>query len=321
MQLKDKVLHELLLARGEYRSGSSLARSFGVSRTAVWKAIEQLKSEGCDIKAVTNRGYLLQNSPDLFSAGYLRELVSDCATDWQPQYIPELDSTNNRLKELAAQGTPTGTVIVAGRQTAGRGRLGKQFHSPEGGLYFSVLLRPTLPLSDMMAVTACTAAAVYAALEENGIETQIKWVNDLFLNGRKICGILSEGSFNAELLSMEYLIIGIGINLTSDPQLPEELRPIITDIASETGIRLGRCELTAAILHHLERFIAELPQRTYLPVYAGHSCTLGHHVEVRAERGLCQALAVDFAEDAGLIVEHPDGTRETIRTGTARIID
>ena len=321
MQLKDNILHELLHSAGEYRSGAALAKTFGCSRTAVWKAIEQLKADGCEIHAATNRGYQLVRVPDLLIPSYLKSLLDGCSTDWQPQYIPVIDSTNNRLKELAAQGAPAGTVILSEIQTGGKGRLGKHFHSPKGGLYFSLLLRPELPLTDMMAVTACTASAVYLALSSFGIEAQIKWVNDLFLGGRKICGILSEGAFNAELLSMEYLIIGIGINLTPDPDLPAELRPIVTDIDSETGIRLQRSELAAAILRQLEQLISALPQRTYLPIYKAHSCTLGHHVEFTAAGSLRTALAVDFADDAGLIVEYPDGTRETIRTGTARPID
>ena len=321
MQLKESILHELLQADGGYCSGASLAKAFGCSRTAVWKAIEQLKADGCQINAVTNRGYKLIEAPDILLPAYLKGLLEGCATDWQPQYLPEVDSTNTRLKALAAEGAPAGTVLVAERQTGGKGRLGKSFYSPKGGLYFSLLLRPELPVSDMMAVTACTASAVYLALAEFGIETQIKWVNDLFLNGRKICGILSEGAFNAELLSMDYLIIGIGVNLTPDPDLPDELRPIMTDIRTETGLRLYRSELAAGILRHLEQLITELPQHTYLPIYREHSCTLGHHVAFTVQGEERTALAVDFADDAGLIVAYPEGTRETLRSGTAKPID
>ena len=321
MQLKESILHELLQAGGGYCSGASLAKSFGCSRTAIWKAIEQLKADGCQISAVTNRGYKLIAAPDLLLPAYLKSLLEDCSTDWQPQYLPEVDSTNTRLKALAAEGAPAGTVLLSEHQTGGKGRLGKSFHSPKGGLYFSLLLRPKLPVSDMMAVTACTASAVYLALFDFGIDAQIKWVNDLFLNGRKICGILSEGAFNAELLSMDYLIIGIGINLMPDPDLPSDLHSIVTDIFSEAGIRLYRSELCAAILRHLEQLIAELPQRTYLPIYKEHSCTIGHHVAFTVQEEERTALAVDFADDAGLIVAYPDGTRETIRSGTARPID
>ncbi len=320
MKLKDSVFRELLIANG-YRSGSELAKQFGVSRTAIWKVIEQLKEDGCQIEAISKRGYLLISEPDLFSTGYLQSLTADCRIPWTVQHFSELDSTNNYAKTLASQGAPEGTVIIANHQTAGKGRLGKHFHSPEGGLYMSLILRPSLSLDNMMAVTACTASAIHLALHDFGVTTQIKWVNDLFLNGKKICGILTEGSFNAELLTMDYLVIGAGINLHPDPHLPDELKSIITDIETETGQDIRRTVLTAAILRHLECLLSELPQHTYLPIYTEHSCTLGHHVRVQAAKGTCTALAVGFSDNAGLIVRHEDGTEEVIQTGTAQLLD
>ncbi|MDE5564050.1 MAG: biotin--[acetyl-CoA-carboxylase] ligase [Oscillospiraceae bacterium] len=320
MKLKDSVFHELLIANG-YRSGGDLAKQFGVSRTAIWKVIEQLKEDGCKIEAASKRGYLLVSEPDLFSAGYLQFLTADCRIPWTVQYFHEVDSTNNYAKSLASQGAPEGSVVIADRQTAGKGRLGKQFHSPEGGLYMSLILRPSMSLDNMMAVTACTASAIHLALRDFDITTQIKWVNDLFLNGKKICGILTEGSFNAELLTMDYLVIGAGINLRPDPHLPEELKSVITDIGTETRQGIRRTTLAAAILRHLEQLLEELPQRTYLSVYTENSCTLGHHVRVRAARGECTALAVGFSDNAGLIVRHDDGSEEVIQTGTAQLLD
>lgn len=319
--LKNKVLTELLHANGSYRSGEELAALFGVSRAAIWKAVEQLKEDGCAIEAVRRRGYLLVHAENLFDSLHFEELVADCRTAWNVVHLRETDSTNTYAKNLASEGAASGTVVLADRQTAGKGRLGKQFHSPEGGLYMSVILRPDLPLSDMMAVTACTASAVHQGLQEFGILAQIKWVNDLFLNGRKICGILSEGCFHAELSQMEYLVIGIGVNLRPDSGMPEELRSIVTDLQSESGIVVTRTALMAAILRHLERYIDQISNRTFLDVYSKNSCTLGHYVQVRSQRGDCTALAVGFAEDAALIVEHPDGTQEAIRSGTALIVD
>lgn len=322
MRLRDEVLNALLLAGENFRSGNDLATELGVSRTAIWKAIDQLKAEGADISAVTKRGYRLNAPPDLFSESYFHTLTEGSRIAWEPQYFAEIGSTNNYAKELAAAGAPEGTVVIADKQTAGKGRLGKSFHSPSGGLYMSILLRPTsLPLSDMMAVTACTASAVHQALAEFGIIANIKWVNDLFLNGRKICGILSEGSFNAELYAMDHLIIGIGINLHHDPALPQALRDIVTDLESETGQRIPRFLLCAKILLHLETLMAQLPQRTYLATYTQHSMTIGRMVKVRGAAGECIAKAVGYADDAGLIVEKADGSRETIRTGTAIFVD
>lgn len=321
MQIKEMLLEQLLRAEGKYCSGGELAEQFGVSRTAVWKAIEQLKAEGCAIEAVTNKGYRLTNADDLFDETLFRKYVKDCRMDWNVVHLKETDSTNNYAKKLAAEGAPEGTVVLADRQTAGKGRLGKSFHSPSGGLYMSVILRPRIPLADMMAVTACTAVAVHEALREIGFHTQIKWVNDLFLNGRKICGILTEGSFNAELLAMDHLVIGIGINLRCDPDLPDELRSIVTDLEMESGSRLSRTALFSLILTEMELFLDEIQDRTYLPIYREHSCTLGHRVLVITEQEERIGLAVDFAEDAGLIVEFEDGSREIIRSGTAKIVD
>ena len=320
MSLRDEVLLYLINHRSDDTSGAALAAHFQVSRTTVWKVIEQLKSEGADISAVTKRGYRLQSVPDIYCAPYFAEAVRECRIPWNVQCLPEVTSTNDLAKAQAAAGAPEGTVILADCQTAGKGRLGKQFHSPKGSLYMSLILRPQLPLSDMMAVTACTASAVHQALTESGITAQIKWVNDLFLNGRKICGILSEGSFNAELLQMDFLVIGIGINLRPDPNLPEELRPIITDLLTETGQAVSRFDLAAAILRQLDVFLPGLPLRTYLPVYTEHSMTIGRNVRVQGKDGEVIAKAVGYTEDAGLIVVH-DGVQEVIRTGSAVFAD
>ncbi|MBE6875189.1 MAG: biotin--[acetyl-CoA-carboxylase] ligase [Ruminococcus sp.] len=316
MSLKEKILTELILSKGEYCSGGQLAEKFGVSRTAIWKAIDQLKAQGCEIDAITNKGYLLKKIPDIYNQTYMQMLLE--GTNWQVQHYEELDSTNRLAKELASQGAPDGTVVTADVQTAGRGRMGKSFHSPTGGLYMSVVIHPDLQLSAMMSITACTATAVHEALKKFGIETQIKWVNDLFLNHKKICGILSEGSFNAEMLKMDYLIIGIGINLHPDPHLPEELKPIVTDIETETGKHINKCELTAEILKQMRKYFLEIFDRTYLEVYTENSCTLGHRV--RTDTGL-EGIAESFTEEAGLCIRLDDGAEMLLNTGSAQIID
>lgn len=321
MSLRDEVLGCLLEAGDAYVSGGQMAEKLKVSRTAIWKVMDQLKAEGAEIESTSRLGYRLVSPPDLFHEGQFLSLVKDCSISWKPQYFEEVDSTNNVAKSLAANGAPEGTVIISDHQTAGKGRLGKQFHSPQGGLYFSAILRPKLPLNDMMAVTACAASAVFNALMEFGITAEIKWVNDLFLNGRKICGILSEGSFNAETLSMDYLIIGIGINLHHDPHLPDELQAIVTDLETETGQKLPRFALCAAVLRHLETLITGIPDHTFLPIYTEHCMTIGRKVCVHAKNGEAIATAIGIAEDAGLIVALEDASQETIRTGSAVFVD
>lgn len=260
----------------------------------------------------------------------IRSLLPEaCPYGCEIHFYEEIDSTNRLAKELAAKGAPEGAVVLANKQTSGRGRLGRSFHSPEGGLYLSVIVRPILHSTDMMAVTACTASAVHGALRDFGINTKIKWVNDLFLNGRKLCGILCEGGFHPKTGTLSYLVIGIGVNLYPDPALPPELSGIVTDIASETGMHISRNVLTASILKHLHGCLSDLPSRSFLSVYTEQSYTIGKYVivsrpvsdfvsrETREERG----LAVGYSRDAGLIVRFSDGAEEVITSGTAFFAD
>ncbi len=253
-------------------------------------------------------------------------LPADCKLGQTVHYYEEIDSTNRLAKELARDGAAGGTVILADRQTAGRGRLGKSFHSPAGGLYLSVILRPDLPFSDMMAVTACTASAVHEALADFGIITKIKWVNDLFLNDRKICGILCEGGFHPQNGLMEFLVVGIGLNLYPDAALPAELADIVTDIRTETGHNLSRNAVAASILTQLNVFMDGITERSFLPVYTKYSYTIGKQVIVsRTLSGNVShetlGLAVGYSRDAGLIVRFSDGNEEIITTGTAVFAD
>lgn len=236
-------------------------------------------------------------------------------------YFQEIDSTNTQAKRLAAEGAVHGTLIIADSQTAGRGRMGKQFFSPQGtGLYMSLILRSRIPAGDMLAVTACTAAAVHTALQQFGITAQIKWVNDLFLNGRKICGILTEGCFRADG-TLDHLVIGIGLNVRKNPCIPPDLQDILTDLETETGQQFSRTALCAAIVQALSELLASLSERTFLDIYTTHSCTLGHRVMLIDSGTVREALAMGYAQDAGLVVRYDDGTEEIIRSGQAKVID
>lgn len=258
-----------------------------------------------------------------------RLLPETCPLGREIHFYEEIDSTNRLAKELAADGAAEGTVILADRQSAGRGRLGKSFHSPAGGLYLSVIVRPDLYITDMMAVTACAATAVHAALQDFGIIAKIKWVNDLFLHDRKICGILCEGGFQPGTAALSYLVIGIGLNLQPDAALPPELAGIVTDLATETGQSLSRNAVTAAILHHLHRFLSEIGKRTFLSAYTEHSYTIGKRVivsrpvsdDVSHETKEECARAIGYTSNAGLIVQFADGTYKVITSGTARFAD
>lgn len=232
MGVKEEVLRTLQENQADYISGQGLADRLCVSRHAVWKAIDKLRAEGFDIEARTNRGYRLIGACDVLSA----EAVAACldkSAGFALEYTEEIDSTNNRARALAEAGCDEWTVVLAESQTAGRGRLGRQFYSPKGGgIYMSVVVRPDCEVQYANMLTLAAAAAVVEAIEAVcDIKAQIKWVNDIFVNMRKVCGILTEASVGLEEQRLRYAVVGIGINVAPPPGgFPEALADIATSI-------------------------------------------------------------------------------------------
>ena len=219
---KQALLAALSAAQGECISGQQLAQQLGVSRAAVHKAAAALAAQGYALEAAPRRGYRLAGG-DPFCAEAVGEYNA-------PIYLyDKLESSNRTAKTLALEGTPHGTMVLTSQQTAGRGRLGRRFESPAGkGIYLSLVLRPGLPMTEAQAVTVSAAVAVCRAVKRLcGLDLGIKWVNDLYYNGKKVCGILTEAGADIESGQLEWLVVGIGLNLTSRPEdWPEELRPI-----------------------------------------------------------------------------------------------
>ena len=209
---------------GQAVSGQQLAQALGISRAAIWKAAKALEAEGYQITGCSGQGYTLSPHADLLTA----EAVQAAAPPGllpRVECCPVLDSTNRRAAQLALEGAPHGTVILAGEQTAGQGRRGRRFASPAGkGLYLSLILRPEgWSLPDTLAVTGSAAVAVRQAVQQLcGIRLGIKWVNDLYYNGKKVCGILTEAFTSLESGQIDHLVVGIGLNLTAGPEV---LRP------------------------------------------------------------------------------------------------
>lgn len=234
MAVKDQVIRMLEDNKGKTISGEQLATSLSVSRTAIWKAIRQLESEGYDIITIKNKGYQLSMESDILSEHVIRGYLSD---QYPVRVYQEITSTNDVLKKLAIEEqVPEGTTLVSDYQTGGKGRLGRSFFSPKGtGIYLSMLLRPEGSVIDNLILTAQAAVAVYrAVLKATGKQLSIKWVNDLYLSDRKVCGILSEGQASMESGRLEYVIVGIGINLYE----PENGFP--EDIRDKAGSIMGR---------------------------------------------------------------------------------
>ena len=236
--MKSEILR-LLKESDDYISGQQMCDRFHVSRTAVWKAIEQLKKEGYEIEAVRNRGYRLLESPDIMSEA---EIV----------YFDEIDSTNNRAKELGEKDGAHGTLFVADRQVAGKGRRGRVWESPKGiSIYMTILLRPDLIPTKAPMLTLVMAQSVAEGIREvTGMETGIKWPNDIVMNKKKVCGILTEMS--TEIDYINYVVIGVGINV-NQKAFDEELKEKATSLMIETGAPVKRSALIAAVMKHFEK--------------------------------------------------------------------
>lgn len=321
MDTKQKILRMLEANRGQYVNGSDIAKRLSVSRTAIWKNIRQLQDEGYQINAVRNLGYCLEISNDILTAQSIMPYLRGRARSFQLDVRKSVTSTNTLAKEMAVSGASEGTVIIATEQTAGRGRMGRSFYSPDStGLYLSVILRPKLDLNDSLLITTSAAVAVAKAIETvTGDEVQIKWVNDLFMKGKKVCGILTEASLNFENGGLEFAIVGIGINV-STKDFPDEIKDIAGSIFTDKpGNKPITSILAAEVLNNLSASMDKLTDHEYLAEYKRRSFLIGNDLTVHKGNEIRPAKALDIDDRARLIVEYPDGTREALSSGEVSV--
>lgn len=250
--MKSEILH-ILRERKEYVSGQELCGRFGVSRTAVWKAIRQLKEEGYEIEAVPNKGYHIVGCPDVVSA---QELKSRLTTKWagrQIYYDPVIDSTNNKAKRLAEEGAEHGTLVLADEQSQGKGRRGRNWSTPSGSaIAMTLIIRPRMRPEKASMLTLVMGLAVASACRRlYGLEAGIKWPNDVVVGGKKLCGILTEMS--TEMNVINYLVIGTGINANMQT-FPPEIRKTATSLRLELGEAVKRAELIEQCLERFEEY-------------------------------------------------------------------
>ena len=320
--LRDEVL--ALLKRGEELSGEAMSQALGVSRAAVWKAVEALRGEGYAISSAPRRGYRLEGSPDRLSAGELAGAVAGRRVGRELVCLETVDSTNNEVKRRAVDAVPDGLVVLAEEQTGGRGRRGRSFVSPAGkGLYLSALLRPDCPLEQVSALTAWTAVAVCDAVEELcGIRPGIKWPNDVILDGRKLCGILTELELEAETAALRYVVVGLGLNVSQTAEdFGPEVAPVAVSLAQALGRAPRRAEAAGAVIAALDRMAADFPRRwgECLERYRADCLTLGRPVRLLRAGGEEAAVAEAIDETFALVVRRPDGRRETVSSGEVSV--
>ena len=321
MELKQQELSILEEYRGTSVNGAKLAKELFVTRSSIWKAVKALQKEGYLIEAVTNRGYCLLTNNDIISAESIAPYLKDQAANFQLDVRQTVSSTNTIAKELAAQGAPEGTVIIAKEQTEGRGRMGRAFYSPpDSGIYFTLILRPTLNLEDSLLITTAAAVAVAKAIEAIAfVKAEIKWVNDIFVGDRKVCGILTEASLNFESGGLEYAVVGIGINIETK-DFPDEIKQIAGALFSDKPDNSPVTSmLVAEVLNNLASCMHSLTDRKYLEEYRSRSFLIGKDILVLKGKTSTPAKAVDIDEKARLVVEYEDRTREALISGEVSV--
>lgn len=321
MSAREKVLEILEKNRGTYISGEYLAQAAQVSRTAVWKAVTALRADGYEIRGITRLGYALASDTDRLTAAGIGACLSPALREKISIVSFEtLDSTNNEAKRRLAAGglEPEQVLLITGEeQTAGRGRMGRSFYSPRGtGIYMSFVFASSTSLSDAVGITGAAAVAVVRAVRRiAGKEAQIKWVNDVFLDGKKICGILTEAMTSLESGRTQQIVVGIGINC-STVDFPGEIAAVAGSLAGED---VRRCALCAAVTEELYDFTRHLSCRPWMEEYRAHSLVLGKEVLCIQGARSFSAVAEEIDDAGGLVVRCPDGTRQVLCSGEVSV--
>lgn len=320
---KEKVYQLLHTSPEDYVSGQELSRRLGVSRAAIWKAIDSLRRDGYTIEAHSGLGYRLVASPDALVEREIRRRLSPGTPCPELRCMEEIDSTSSYLKREALANAPHGTVAVADFQSAGRGRMAHAFLSPPGkGVYLSILLRPRQTPAELMGVTGMAAVAVCNAVERAaGVRPGIKWTNDLVLNGKKLCGILTELGMESEAGHTQYLVIGAGVNVSQTPaDFSPDVAAMATSLAQE-GYHVPRAALAAAMIEELSGLSEALGGNMdqWVEAYRRDCVTLGKPARLLWTDGQVKAQALDIDGQFGLIVRLADGTLTTVRTGEVSV--
>lgn len=321
MTVKQKLLELFELNKGSFLSGAEIAHSLSCTRGAVWKAVKSLQEDGYEITAVSGKGYRLETRTDVLSENGVKKYLPPQCGVLSVQVHKIISSTNTRLRELAADGAPEGTAVISGEQTNGRGRLGRSFFSPsDTGVYMSLLLRPQMTADSAVKITTAAAVSVAEAIERlSGKPAQIKWVNDIYMDGRKVCGILTEAAFSLENGGLEYAVLGIGVNAyVPENGFPEDIKDIAGAVFSERRDDM-RNKLAAEILSRFMKYYSELADNTYIESYRKRLMWKGEKISVISGNTGTPATLLDADNDCRLLVEYENGEKAAVSSGEISI--
>lgn len=318
--MKEKILH-MLLRSHTYVSGEELSKELSITRSAIWKYIKALKEEGYTIDSVTNKGYRLTSTDQAFNAYELEKELNTVILGKEAIFLKAVDSTNEEIKRQAKKDADHGLIVIAEEQTSGKGRLGKLWSSEKGsGLWFSILLRPDLDPSHVPGITLAAGLGVCKAIRSfTGCNAQIKWPNDIIVGNKKICGILTE--MTAEADRIDHAVVGIGINV-NNVSFPAELSEKATSLRIETGEFVSRTKLLQTILYELEIQLDEYmlnPQASFLSDYYELCATLGRTVTVIRNGKEYVGVAKDIGANGALMVKTESGETLAVTSGEVAV--
>lgn len=319
-----KILSLLRASSDQYISGQEISSVLHVSRAAVWKQIKVLRELGFEIESKHSQGYRLLSSPDVLLAAEVEDELNCQLIGQRVVSFPETDSTNVQARRLAEDGSLEGTVVIADRQSAGRGRLGRRWESPFGvNLYCSVILRPEIPVHQAPQLTFLSAVAVAETLNSIcHLSAEVKWPNDILVNGAKISGLLNEMSAETERIHFVILGIGINLNMTAD-QFPEELNYPVTSALIETGKKIDRQKFLRTFLQYLDDYYSEFIQEGFIPIRRRWEklCNIMNlQVEVDQGSGKFRGTVVGLDAEGALRLQLEDDQIKSILTGDVRLV-
>lgn len=310
--IRIQLLNELLASRQQFLSGEELSEKLYVSRTAIWKHIEELRKEGYEIEAVRKQGYKIISIPNSLTDSTILPYLKTESFGQQLYVYDQVESTRLIAQKLAREGAPSGTLIIADQQTAGKGRLGRSWFSPSRtGIWMSLIIRPDIPYSSAPQLTLLSAVAITRGLSKVvDVPIRIKWPNDLLINGKKVAGILTE--LHAETDRINHLVISVGINVNQEEDVfPEELRPIATSLRVESGSLIPRSQLIIDIVHAWEELYHLYLDHGFSPIktlWESYTITLGKMIIARTLQGQIEGYAQEITDEGVLLIKDSQGT-------------
>lgn len=322
--MKSDILNDLKQKNSGFISGQEIGQKYGITRAAIWKYIKQLQNEGYTIDSASKNGYRLVSCPDILTYDEISEYMDTKYIGRKIVYYGSVSSTNNKAKAFAESGEPEGTVVISECQTEGKGRTGRKWLSEAyKGILMSIILRPNIDMSTATLVTQIACSAVGTAISKLTDNVQVKWPNDILINGKKVCGILTESS--GEVDKTDYIILGIGINVNqNENELSESLSAIATSLRIEIKSEISRQKLAAAILNEFEKQYQKMQEHQnmggVLDFCRTHSNIIGNNILLTRNGRQSEAQVIDLNQQGQLVVRYKDGTFENISSGMISIL-